>query len=807
MKKFLLTTTALTMGAGTAVADVTLSGFAEMGLAGGSDSSTRFHTDIDVTFGMSGTTDGGLTFGADIDLDEAVNHSAQTTVDARSLAARTMVNAESLNAMTTLNLTMLNAITLVDTTGLGADSVVTSTLDADTRLLGLNSLRGDSTIPEEAIRATTTLNLAALMASTEIDGSNFNIVGTGEPFGLQTVINNTNYRLFVDDTTPARVDYVTKLPDAWEPEDYFGGRENPGAGATDGDAARARDRLLAYYSTRFRFGRPTFGFTSANAGSNYFTDPADRENSAVPSSVNEVMVDRLPLTTANYNLRPGGYVKWVDGQPVIVNVTGNTTLTVQEMDGKVVFLHEGTLLYNRDLSNLAVAEAVQPLNTNDDYAFYNGNLVYNNEGPVRARATYGSIGNDLGFLSTEPEPEPNTPTLLPGDRFLKIVQGDTLGQGTETPTPISGFAIKVDDDYRANGTITSMTAVDGMDNQIARTDIRGRGEDGQVNFTTSIVGTDGVEAQTDIRGGVDVQTDITGGATATTTIGGQDGVTATTTIGGKDGVTATTVIDGRDLVTAVTMLMDNATDNDDAHGGVTIYMKGPFGNVTLGDTDGAFDWAMTETGVIGGALRDDHTSHPGYNGNSGLDGGHDGQILRYDYTFGGLGVAASLELADSGTGVKTPNDGSTIIGVGGKYSMDMGAGSLGVGVGYQNGTAVYNSSIGMEESRNIVGISADASMESGIQAIANWSRRQSDITRTITHVGIGLGYSTGPATIGVNWGRESADSSSISAETGYGLSGVYELGGGAELQLGISSGSNVANREKSTWSLGLAFSF
>ena len=41
-----------------------------MGVVNGDNIDAQFHTDIDVTFSMSGTTDGGLTFGASIDLDE-----------------------------------------------------------------------------------------------------------------------------------------------------------------------------------------------------------------------------------------------------------------------------------------------------------------------------------------------------------------------------------------------------------------------------------------------------------------------------------------------------------------------------------------------------------------------------------------------------------------------------------------------------------------------------------------------------------------------------------------------------------------
>lgn len=79
MKHILLATTALVASAGIASAQgVELSGSAEMGIIGGSDIETQFHTDIDVTFTMSGETDNGLTFGASIDLDESNDADAFT---------------------------------------------------------------------------------------------------------------------------------------------------------------------------------------------------------------------------------------------------------------------------------------------------------------------------------------------------------------------------------------------------------------------------------------------------------------------------------------------------------------------------------------------------------------------------------------------------------------------------------------------------------------------------------------------------------------------------------------------------------
>lgn len=83
MKNVLFATTALIATAGIASAEVSLSGSAEMGIIGGDQgiagytaagdsikNADQFHTDIDVTFTLSGESDNGITFGATIDLDE-----------------------------------------------------------------------------------------------------------------------------------------------------------------------------------------------------------------------------------------------------------------------------------------------------------------------------------------------------------------------------------------------------------------------------------------------------------------------------------------------------------------------------------------------------------------------------------------------------------------------------------------------------------------------------------------------------------------------------------------------------------------
>ncbi len=58
---------------------------------------------------------------------------------------------------------------------------------------------------------------------------------------------------------------------------------------------------------------------------------------------------------------------------------------------------------------------------------------------------------------------------------------------------------------------------------------------------------------------------------------------------------------------------------------------------------------MTEVAYNSGSLNDDETMHAGYNGNAALDGTSDGQIFRYDYSFGDFAVALSAEIDDGDT--------------------------------------------------------------------------------------------------------------------------------------------------------------
>ena len=82
MKRVLLATTALCVGAGMAAAEVALSGNAEMGVVGSKDDSERFHTDVNVKFSLSGETQGGVTFGTEIELSDIEDADGRKTTNA-----------------------------------------------------------------------------------------------------------------------------------------------------------------------------------------------------------------------------------------------------------------------------------------------------------------------------------------------------------------------------------------------------------------------------------------------------------------------------------------------------------------------------------------------------------------------------------------------------------------------------------------------------------------------------------------------------------------------------------------------------
>ncbi len=345
-----------------------------------------------------------------------------------------------------------------------------------------------------------------------------------------------------------------------------------------------------------------------------------------------------------------------------------------------------------------------------------------------------------------------------------------------------------------------------------------------------------------------------------------------------------------------------AVKNDEDDGGATISISQPegFGTLTMGDAPGAVAWAVADARGAGpGSIRDDH-EHGGSSGNDGLDDTHDNQILHWNRAIGsGFSLAASVEIDDDGDGAPNTSTFDPILGVGGKYSMAIGVGTLGLGAGFQMGSFAHTipgALTGAQRATNAAdaaagnkatqtapdlwgvqargteiaktgrevdatafgaGVSLDfTNGGDGIKVIADGGLMEADgemraasggaVTQTADieemHMGLGLGYTVGQISLGVNVGtrvtEESHDGNPGSATVGLttrettvngvGFSAAYDLGGGAALQFGVGSseteydwnfqggtaernGGGMAGSDYSTdtnkWSLGLKFAF
>ena len=315
---------------------------------------------------------------------------------------------------------------------------------------------------------------------------------------------------------------------------------------------------------------------------------------------------------------------------------------------------------------------------------------------------------------------------------------------------------------------------------------------------------------------------------------------------------------------------DHATNNDDEDGGIAVFMSDPdgFGTVTMGDTAGAIAWAVSDARGAGpGSIRDNH-EHGGSSGNDGLDARHDNQILRWDRAIGsGFSLAASVELDDDTGGTPTSDTHDPILGVGGTYSMAMGVGTLGLGGGFQMGSFTHEIKDGNTGDAQVTlwdheveatAIGGSVSLDfgnggDGIKVVGDAGLMEADGSVSdedgvaevadveSMHLGLGLGYTVGAISIGVNVGTNTTETTydirgdnnaTMVEETveGVGFTAQYDLGGGAKLQFGVgssktdtdyaygsgltdyagnSTGENThdTSGDANSWSLGVAFSF
>jgi len=258
----------------------------------------------------------------------------------------------------------------------------------------------------------------------------------------------------------------------------------------------------------------------------------------------------------------------------------------------------------------------------------------------------------------------------------------------------------------------------------------------------------------------------------------------------------------------------------------TVFLSGAFGKLTLGDTDGALDWAMTET-AMGTAITDEGTTHVGYNGNSTGDGLNDDQVLRYEYAFGDFGVALSVEQDDGNLTAINNNgtplvpgddftvstgDGDPIIAIGGKYKTEFSGVTLGFGLGYQAGEVrgFSGTGAGLTDAYagfDAYGASVSAGMDNGFSAVLNYSTFDFDDSDVADydHFGIGLGYEMGALLLHANYGKYDIDGADD--VDGYGLIANYDLGGGAILAAGYASDVSLDDGDQNQFSLGMSLSF
>jgi outer membrane protein OmpU len=346
--------------------------------------------------------------------------------------------------------------------------------------------------------------------------------------------------------------------------------------------------------------------------------------------------------------------------------------------------------------------------------------------------------------------------------------------------------------------------------------------------TTALVATAGV-ASADVSLSGSAEMGINGGSSTTTEFFQDLDVTFTMSGTADNGLTfgAAVDLDESNCDTSGGGCTPGAfAPNDD--GGTAIFISGDFGTLTMGDTDGALDWALTEVNIGSpGSIDDSETGHAGYNGNSALDGHYDGQVLRYDYSFGDFGVALSVEADDDTTAMGSAFNlgvtqaagvtGDPVWGVGANYSGMFAGGSFGVGIGYQftndgDQSAVTTTGV------SVWGISGSVELDSGFAAAANYSAIEIDgANNDGVHMGIGASYTFDAISVHANYGEFDWDPGALSADSdGFGLAAAYDFGGGlsAHLAYGYSDITAVNATapaatlgDSNTWSFGLSMSF
>ncbi|MDG3041072.1 porin [Roseicyclus marinus] len=266
------------------------------------------------------------------------------------------------------------------------------------------------------------------------------------------------------------------------------------------------------------------------------------------------------------------------------------------------------------------------------------------------------------------------------------------------------------------------------------------------------------------------------------------------------------------------------TDINGAFADFTVFVSGDFGRLTMGDTDGALDWANDEVNTArnAGSINDAETGHLGYFSGATFDNVYGGQILRYDYSVAGFGIAVSAEVDGS-----NPRSGDASLQLGLTYDLDIAGGALQFGLGFANvddanrtstNTNTAGANLAGTPGFSAVSFSALAALDMGFSAAVNYLDINDDgyFGGDGEFIGVGVGYNFDAITVSANWGEyDWAATANQRDREGYGIAASYNLGGGLSAHAGYGVGKNTNNNalagalnvDISTFSLGLAMSF
>lgn len=219
--------------------------------------------------------------------------------------------------------------------------------------------------------------------------------------------------------------------------------------------------------------------------------------------------------------------------------------------------------------------------------------------------------------------------------------------------------------------------------------------------------------------------------------------------------------------------LDEADGGDEIESANSVFISGDFGQVSMGDVDGAYDQALAN--IAGAGLNDEGDKG---SGTSGLDGAADGEILRYDYSFGAFTASGSLELEEGTT--------DEVYGFGIAYQGEFAGASLGLGAGYQFTETNDPGVLGVGD-HNAFGVSAVVGIGSfEITTVYEFLDRPGDFGADAfdgSVVGVGGTYDMGALDLQLSYQFSEQGESDTDLIQG---AMIYDLTGGAEFVAAFS---------------------